>query len=170
VIDIHAKFDNGWWHGSYNGASGYFPGGYVEEIADDGTANESESPAPADSAGTSSPLQESAHDSPVVSVGDVPPPPPPAPLPTKPTPSSTASTTSKKEAAEPAAGGRSDMLAQIRGGAALKHVEKKELNNLNAKQRTGLVGVMAQAMADRRHAMHESVDQEEGDWDEWVCR
>ena len=32
MVLIHEKLDNGWWNGTSKGASGFFPGGYVEEI------------------------------------------------------------------------------------------------------------------------------------------
>eukprot|EP00211_Chloroparvula_japonica_P006982 CAMPEP_0119131692 /NCGR_PEP_ID=MMETSP1310-20130426/10524_1 /TAXON_ID=464262 /ORGANISM="Genus nov. species nov., Strain RCC2339" /LENGTH=391 /DNA_ID=CAMNT_0007122283 /DNA_START=43 /DNA_END=1214 /DNA_ORIENTATION=- len=32
TVDVHEKLDNGWWHGTVNGASGFFPGSYCEEL------------------------------------------------------------------------------------------------------------------------------------------
>jgi hypothetical protein len=73
VVTIHDKLDNGWWNGTCKGATGFFPGSYVEEIVEAAPPP----PPPRDTDDSSSQHAPPPPGPPPPTSGGVPPPPPP---------------------------------------------------------------------------------------------
>jgi len=200
VISVFVKNDNGWWEGEGKHGRGDFPGNYVVEIEQEETPSlpdrtgtmqkpylkKMELPqdlgeAPKPPVGEVESATTDQSQSPVPAKKA--PPPPPAPAPKLAT-ATTGGTGLQAELAgaklkhtesipktEPTSG-RGGLLAEIKGGAQLKHVDvqKKNLSELNSSERTNLTSILARAMEARRIDLREShaaTATEGDDDDEW---
>ena len=152
IISVHDKLPNGWWNGTCNGVTGFFPGGFVEELPaevappPEAAPPPPPGPAPPPPPGPAPPtgggVPPPPPPGPAPSGGGVPPPPPPGggppPPPGPPPPSGGglsgiaggASGLKKTDGpAPPARGGggggdgRGDLLAAIRQGKQLNHTD-----------------------------------------------
>jgi hypothetical protein len=125
MVLIHEKLDNGWWNGTSKGVSGFFPGGYVEEILQEPEAPPPppparEEPPPPPVTPKSAPAQAPVHVPAPPSGGPPPPPaggPPPPPPAGGPPPPPPAGGPPPPPGPPPPSGG--GMAAQL-AGAKLK--------------------------------------------------